>query len=66
MKLIDEEILADLLKVKAVLDVLEKYTVDEFVDLYEDVLRDGVKGDMSYWEYVHQPISEITKDFTTV
>lgn len=65
MKLIDEEMLADLLKAEACLEILFRNNVDEW-DSYEDALRDGVKGDMSYWEYVSQPISEITKDFTTI
>lgn len=65
MKLIDEERLADLLKAEACLEILERNNVDEW-DSYEDALRDGVKDGMSYWDYVSQSISEITKDFYTI
>lgn len=65
MKLIDEERLADLLKAEACLEILERNNVDEW-DSYEDALRDEVKDGMSYWDYVSQSISEITKDFYTI
>lgn len=65
MKLIDEERLADLLKAEACLEILERNNVDEW-NSYEDALRDGVKDGMSYWDYVSQSISEITKDFYTI
>lgn len=65
MKLIDEERLADLLKAEACLEILFRNNVDEW-DSYEDALRDEVKDGMSYWDYVSQSISEITKDFYTI
>lgn len=65
MKLIDEKRLAELLISEACLELLERNNVDEW-DYYEESLRNEVTDGLSYYEYVNQPISEITKDYKTV